>query len=282
MKKIPPITSQEYHDILENSVKEYFESQGCIVEKLDTDNKGKAPDFSVIVDGEETLVEVKVKGIDPDIYKERDNILESGGEFKTDDVITSQKKHRNIVADAIEQLKAKDSENEKFKLIFFITIGYNAEAIKEQILSSLYGIKLIFPVEPKIGPKYCYFYTHSDFAKHRKYLDGAWVGTSTCFVGKKERSSEVQCQFFLNPLSIKYEQFKQSKHVQKFKQIIQDPFEWEKEGLCFIKDYKIPFEEKYPEVGKYITMDLHSMSGEQLIKIPQTHDGDDTTKGSTL
>jgi len=193
----------------------------------------QTPDFHCC-DGRATyLIEFKSKedGVDKNYEKER-ALNEQGFH------ISWQSNRRTntlsgIASDAARQLSSS-LQSADYRIIWFLAIGENSKRWFDKFVATLYGITQLADLGKSPLNSYpCYFFSFSDFFRHKDVLDAAIVSYPD------PESPSLHSIVCLNPHSERYANFKKSKLVSLFGTSVVDPPAQESDGTAYIADEAI-------------------------------------------
>lgn len=203
---------------------------GIDVQIIETSNEERA-DFRATIEGAVTLIEEKTKLEDPGAEVAKKEALRAGKIHRTHIAIKPDNRLSGINRKASKQLASSATTFvHDFRLVWFTATGTDCLGKQQQFIATVYGKSGIVELD---NSKYraCYFFRNSDFFRFRENLDGAVAAYSD---GK-----ELSATLCLNPLSLRYMEFKASPFVKAFGTAICDPVTDEKEGRAFIVDRDI-------------------------------------------
>lgn len=205
-----------------------MEHFGLAAEKIPESHE-KAPDY-LIKDGDRRyLIELKTKYDSPEFLEQRERELEDSGIYEHQSVLKRSNAMSGIVGDAYKQLiDSKKRHHADECYLFLLASEPYANDKYEQFYNTLYGQKFIIPlgnnnVPP---PRYCFYYSFSDFYRYRDIIDGAIV------------SNGSSLKFCLNSFSTAYNSADGNLFAKRFPKVV-DPIQQEKEGVAYLMDSDI-------------------------------------------
>jgi Holliday junction resolvase-like predicted endonuclease len=172
-----------------DAVQARLDALGFEVRSIPETTKSRQPDLLAQAEGTTMYVEVKTRSEDR-VLRGR---MEAVGIGKTDEIVTDLDKHNSISAEvkhASSQLCAAASQQD-FRLLWYrADRGLFVSNTKEQIVSTLYGMRMVLAERPPFGlrPWYCAFAGHADFFRFRE-IDGVII------------EADGLISLFLNPFS---------------------------------------------------------------------------------
>lgn len=200
-------------------------------EQLPTSSEQEA-DWIATLDGCKLLIEEKTKFDEPTAEVKRKSALTSGEMYSQTLPLTAKNVLSNIVKKSSKQLLSSSSKTDyHLKILWFNSVGFDAEAKHFQLIATLYGSTNIAELnQSKL--KECYFFRNSDFFRFKDQLDGAVVLYFTS-------ESSATMKLCLNPYSKNWEALRDSPYAKKFLNGIIDPIADEATGNSYIADTNI-------------------------------------------
>ena len=202
----------------EDFVKLQLIDWGFNVHKID-ETDDKTPDFSVTLDTENYLIEVKEKEDSNENKDILDNLKEGKVQNFTIELTESGSVSR-ILKKGQKQLNTYSDEKDIFRILWFVCTGIHLNSQIEIIKQSLYDTVPLWDLNNKLFQETvptCYFFgNNSKFFKYKNELDGVIVGTYE------------EGKLCLNPFSPRYEKLKSSTLLKKFAEGFIDPENEEK------------------------------------------------------
>jgi len=230
--------------------KRFFENLGYQAEKI-TEGNEKSPDFLIFDNESRYVVELKTKFASTEEIQNRHLILSSGKIHEIHETVNRKNLLSGIITKANKQLEKFNAEN-VFKIAFLLATGHLAELRILQYEATLYGSTCMISSK---GSSDCYFFYNSDFFRYRNSLDGAIVST------------ETEANLLLNPLSPRYNQFKNSSLSQLLGDAVIDPIQLERSGKAFLVDSDLDRNNK-EQVLKYLREKYRI---DDLMDLPMTY-----------
>lgn len=212
---------------------------GFVVEEIPVraSSGQKSPDFNVIGKSSCYLVELKLKGDDPEEIDRDRRDLEAGKIVMKSTPVGPRNTLDKIISDGSEQMDVEDPSHSKFHVLWLHSWGLNARLLRERFRATLFGsVQVIHP--PKIAPN-CYYFYNSSFFDLRQTLDAAIV------------SSDGELQLCVNTLSPRLDKFRNSELYQALLEGLCDPDFEEKNQCGFIADCSIDRRDS-PAVIEYL------------------------------
>lgn len=231
----------------------------------------QTPDLLVTCKGARYLIEEKERRDSPEYLEKRSAVLAAGGLHLNDVQRVRDNTLSGIVGDANKQLCSFAAPAD-FRLIWLTATGTRAEGRFHQFIATLYGTTNISSLNASDLRK-CYFFRNSDFHRHLRTLDGA--------VAAYVSQNKLTAKLCLNPLSPRYDPFRNSLLAQAFGTAILDPRAEESEGVAYILDSDIDRRDedgalnylsaKY-RAGPLQTCDTGYFSAEVTVCVPDASD----------
>lgn len=208
-------------------------------------------DFLASFAGCDVLIEEKFKINDPEYVSKRAERLAKGGIAVLATPFVRDNRLSGIVTKAASQLRSSSDRAHSFRLVWFTSTGFNAEAKYNQFIATLYGTTNILEMN---SPHYrrCYFFRNSDFYRCADVVDGAVAA----FVS----GTSITVKLCLNPLSPNSDLLRDSPVTAAFGSAVEDPEVLEEAGTAFIVDCDIDRQDELALLGflqaKYRTAPL--------------------------
>jgi hypothetical protein len=210
------------------AVQSRLKALGFEVQPIPETSSSKMPDLVVQMDGVRMFVEVKTRSEDRVLRNQMESVHIGG----TATILTDLDKHNNISAEikkAVRQLNASATDQD-FRLLWYrADSGLFVQNTKEQIASTLFGMRLVLaecqPLEQRAW--YCAYAGYADFYRFSE-IDGVMV------------EEDRLISLFLNPFSPRRESFASC----RITRILQDSvFDVDKaivQGKLFVADGEAP------------------------------------------
>jgi predicted exporter len=125
--------------------------------------------------------------------------------------------------DGMKQLQEFLGENSDFRLLWLHAGGRDPEIQVEQFRATLYGTTKIVDRDSS-HLKHCYYFSESEFFRHRALLSGAVLTTPT------------ELQVCINTLSPRVDEFRASSLIRTFHNALLDPDHEERKGEGYVAD----------------------------------------------
>lgn len=239
-----------------------FESWGARYTSVATTTKEEA-DWIVEVDGCKYLIEEKTKFPNSEELKKRAESLEKKFHYSSVRSVSRSNRLSGILRKAKNQLLSSSSADKyQFRLVWFTSLGFDAEAKNMQFISTLYGTSRVFEVDGR-EMLTCYFFYNSDFYRFKDDLDGA--------IASYAYGNTLTMYLCLNPYSPRYEELRMSPIISKLPKGLTDPLAEEQMGNAYVADTDIDrrdsrsvlrFLERKYNTGRLANMDFHMASAE--------------------
>jgi hypothetical protein len=216
----------------------FFSKHGYAVHEIPCENDKKRADF-LLEDGKiRVLLELKIKGENPEESKSHNEVLDNGKIYEYEESSTRRNRLSALIKKGVSQL-SETPEPADFRLLWLHGAGRYAKHHAKRFTATLYGSRRVVPVNKPFDVRHCYYFEDSDFFRHREILAGAIV------------SSGRDCQLCINDLYLHTATFRDSSFRQIFGQGYCDPIELEKADKAYIVDSNIDRCNK-DEVRKYL------------------------------
>ena len=181
-----------------------------VVEIEETDDS-KTPDLLVSRGSEEYLIEIKSKRDDRRRVAEERQTLRAGGLVERSDQLGVRNTTAGVIREAVDQLEAFEPGTERIRLVWFQTVGEDAEVQERQFRATIFGTTNVVDLDND-GPMLpCYFFRESAFFRHSASLDGAVVACGD------------QAQLLMNTYSPRVERLRRSALARRFRAAVHDP-----------------------------------------------------------
>jgi hypothetical protein len=204
--------------------KGFLEHWGAIVEEIETCDSEQS-DFLASIDAAVLLIEEKTKVDNPDDLAKRRKAFDAGQVYSSSRRLVRDNRLSGVVRKAASQLASSASKPYDFRLVWFTGTGYQAEALSEQFITTLYGTTNIIEMGSSHFRR-CYFFRNSDFHRYAGTIDGAIVAH---VVGES-----LSAKLCVNPLSPRASNVRSSAFLRRFGKAVEDPDAREHEGEAFI------------------------------------------------
>jgi hypothetical protein len=228
------------------------------------------PDLLVTCGGERFLIEEKERIDDKNFTARRREVLLRGEIHNFTVPRIADNILDGILSHAVKQMASEGAPPHDYSLVWFTATGVKAEAVFDQCIATIYGTTEILGLH-LTNLVTCYFFRNSSFFRHSQYLDGVIVAHVS--------PDEFSCKLCINPLSPRYDSFRETAFVAAFQRhnAVEDPIVHEKEGIAFTLDSDLDrrdesallayLENKY-SVQQIQAMPMSYVSGELLF--PET------------
>jgi hypothetical protein len=153
--------------------KAFLEHWGAIVEEIETSDSEQS-DFLAAIVMSVLLIEEKTKVDNPERLAKRRQALDAGQVYSSSRRLIRDNRLSGVVRKAASQLASSSLRPHDFRLIWFTGTGYEAEALSEQFIATVYGTTNIIEMGSSHFRR-CYFFRNSDFHRHADTVDGAIV-----------------------------------------------------------------------------------------------------------
>ena len=204
--------------------KAFLEHWGAVVEAIETGDSEQS-DFLASIDGAVLLIEEKTKIDNPDSLVKRRKAFDAGEIYSSSRRLVRDNRLSGVVRKAASQLASSASKPHDFRLVWFTGTGYEAHALYEQFIATLYGTTNIIEMGSSHFRR-CYFFRNSDFHRYADSIDGAIVAHVV--------QDSLSAKFCVNPLSPRALNLRTSAFLRRFGSAVEDPDAHEREGEAFI------------------------------------------------
>jgi hypothetical protein len=133
-----------------------------------TDNK--TPDFEVSKEGEQFLLELKLKGPDMEAVAREAAQMATGAIISRVEPLSPWDRLANIIRDGSVQLQTHDPNNEVLHLVWLHSWGHEDELLETLATITLFGMAKLNSSDFS-GMMPCYYFRESSFFAQRKSLD---------------------------------------------------------------------------------------------------------------
>lgn len=156
----------------EKDVKEFLETHGFAVTKIEETDE-KTPDFEAIgLEGERYYIELKCKDANPELVEQREEAFDAGNHFLEEADLAPRNRLSGVVGEAVAQLeRVPDGE---YKIGWFACVGHDASGQAEQFEATIFGKATIWKND---GVYPCHYFHNSEFFRHRNNLDAVFIST---------------------------------------------------------------------------------------------------------
>ena len=184
---------------------------GLEAEEISVQNqKIKTPDIKAWHKNEQYLIELKIKGDNPQEIEQEREILRSGEIAEKETPIDSRNRLSAIISASVEQFSSHDPNHDAFHVVWLHSSGQSDSLLNMRFRATLFGTQDLFSIERK-GGMTAYYFKESSFFSHRNQLDGAIL------------TYQDKLQLCVNTLSPNYQLFKKSFMHQALAQGLCDP-----------------------------------------------------------
>lgn len=211
-----------------DAVQARLEALGFAVRPIPETSITPQPDLAAVSEGATMYVEVKSRSVDRAL-RGRMEAVHIG---ETDAILTDLDKHNSISAEvkhASRQLRAAASAQD-FRLLWYrADNGLFVNDTKEQIGSTLYGMRMVLAESQPFGPRpwHCAYASHADFYRFPE-IDGVMVEVDRLIT------------LFLNPFSSRREAFASSRIARLIQESVFDIDQAVVQGKLFAADGDAP------------------------------------------
>jgi hypothetical protein len=193
----------------------------------------KTPDFEVLGDCEECLVELKTKEDDPRELEKDRGILAAGGFLTKSRPIAYGNSLANKIEEGCRQFAEYDGANAKLHILWLHCVGIDAQLLYENSLTTLFGTAIVVSEQLPTAIE-CYYFGHSAFIRYKDMLDAAIVSHDSNTPGY------LELQFCVNCASDKISRLRATRLYKYLAKYMYDPDEQERKGAAFIADVCCP------------------------------------------
>lgn len=206
-----------------------LERFGLSVTALEVVPNSKQADFLCSMDGQQFIVESKLKTDDKEVTNAKERTLSKGEVFIAEGKQGKHEAIATIIRSVAHQVRATSKTYpDAFKLGLIVSHGINAPTKSDNVLDTLYGRTRIFDCDSNVL-KNCYFFYHSELYRRSKDIDAVIEGVENV-------DGNISLQLCYNPYSVNYEKLKASALAKAFGEAVIDPFEQKKLGIAYIPD----------------------------------------------
>lgn len=213
----------------ENFVIRGLQSMGFNVRRIDI-AQIKTPDLLVSDTDSKYLIEIKEKFPDPQMMKQRSEILARGSIWAEENTLGYRNTISYIVREAADQLISFQSEPVEFRLVWLHARERHADTQLKQFKATLFGCVDLIDLDEladSVPARPCFFFGFSEFFRFRDVLDGAFVST------------DDRCLLCINTLSPRGHLLRGSHLCTSFQPGVYDPEELDRRGDAYIADCDI-------------------------------------------
>jgi hypothetical protein len=218
-------------------VRAVMEQCGFVVTDIPTDPFKKTPDFLLQHGQEKTLLELKIKGDDPNEVAADKAMLDAGLIATRCIPIRPRNRLYAIVEDGTKQMVDYDASKNAFRVIWIHCDGRNAYASYERTHFTLYGKQHLYSAD-RPHNVYAYYFHPSSFWTLRDSLDAVIVSYAI--------EQGLQLQLCVNSVGTRKDHFRQSLFHQSFEDGLCDPDVLEPNEHTFIVDSAMDRKAKDP------------------------------------
>ncbi len=221
----------------------------------------KTPDFEARVGNEVHLVELKIKGDDPQEIKDLEDQLKQGEIVTKVTPVAFRNTLSGIVKDAVDQMDTHDPNKKFFHIAWLHCSGQDPKIHWDRFHATLYGTDTLMSLR-RDSLMLCYFFRDSAFFRWKESLDGAFLTTLE------------EGQLCINSSSPRATEFRRSEFVSRFSEALCDPQREQNEGAliadCDIDrkntDALLTYLKSKYELDHLQVMSLSSITG--IVAIP--------------
>ena len=204
--------------------KGFLQHWDALVEDIETSDSEQS-DFLASLEEEILLIEEKTKLDNPADLAKRRKAFDAGAVYSSSKRLVRNNRLSGVVRKAASQLASSASNPHDFCLVWFTGTGYQAHALSEQFIATLYGSTNIIEMGSSHFRR-CYFFRNSDFHRYADIIDGAVVA--------HVEGQALSAKLCVNPLSSRASRLRASAFARRFGTAVEDPEALERDGEAFI------------------------------------------------
>jgi hypothetical protein len=161
-------------DQFKPQIRAWYESNNFVVTDIPCEAGKKTPDLRLGKLAESYLLELKIKGDDPDELARDSKILADGHLLERSVPLIARNRLDAIVRDGHDQMMEFDPALDSFHVLWIHCFGRDAHLLEERFRITLFGQQRLISTERE-EVLHALFFNNSSFWRYRKGLDGVML-----------------------------------------------------------------------------------------------------------